>query len=464
MNLKKEFNGFVSDKKAMKLSGKVTTLSFLGFMVLTSVIPTSSYTLFNYFLKEALLYATLGVLVVGAFSVSLGLMSGYLSKKHTKLWGEKTLILIGIFWLINFYLMLSRTSYSIFSYTQMNGFVYTTLSMVLSALIIPMIGILLVNVYKTIKNRNMSVSSSGGLLAWVFSVGCPSCGAILYSALGLSAGLAVLPFQGLELKFLSLGLVGFSIMQLSPQKKKHKFNVIKKDPKLERFDTLMLVGIFLVAAVMGFNQIQIQGISSALGGPSILFMSNNQLAGTLADVDISALSSTAATVASVFPELQSAKTEEEVMQIMMPSGVPEYSEILGGVSFDDPLNSLGYLAKWYYVINEEVKNNPESWERYLNLAAAPRGVSCEYCCGVGPQGVTADGRSKCGCQHHPALLAVTLGLIENTDYSDAQVLREVMNWKTTFFPRNMVAVGIDVAGKDPAKVSAAGLNTMVGGC
>lgn len=43
------------------------------------------------------------------------------------------------------------------------------------------------------------------------SVGCPVCGAYLASLLGISGGLFIFPFQGLEIKAVSLGLLMFSI-------------------------------------------------------------------------------------------------------------------------------------------------------------------------------------------------------------------------------------------------------------
>ena len=55
-----------------------------------------------------------------------------------------------------------------------------------------------------------------------------------------------------------------------------------------------------------------------------------------------------------------------------------------------------------------------------------------------------------------------MGLMLNTDYSDAEVLREVMRWKTMFFPKNMVSLALDVAGKDASALES--LPGMVGGC
>lgn len=183
----------------------------------------------------------------------------------------------------------------------------------------------------------------------------------------------------------------------------------------------------------------------------------------LSGVDVNSITSTPMAVASVFPELQGMKDENEIMNFMISTGIPEYSEDLGGVTFDDPVSSMEYLAKWYPSIKQEVKTkHPDLWERYLNLAAAPRGVSCEYCCGIGPQAIDKEGNIMCGCQHAPALQSVALGLMLNSNYNDAQVLREVMRWKTIFFPQNMVEVAMQVAGTDPSQLK--DLPGMVGGC
>ena len=89
-------------------------------------------------------------------------------------------------------------------------------------------------------------------------------------------------------------------------------------------------------------------------------------------------------------------------------------------------------------------------------------MSCEYCCGVGPIGIDSRGNSRCGCQHNPALLSIGLWLTANTDYSDGEILREVMRWKTLFFPQKMVEQGMSLAGADAQTI--ANLPGMVGGC
>jgi len=237
--------------------------------------------------------------------------------------------------------------------------------------------------------------------------------------------------------------------------------------KLENF---MVIALVLTGILVTFNQIQLSAISSSFDSltgsaskSTIFFGLGSKKSTDLSKVDVTEITSTAMALASLFPELDTIQNDEDAISIMVPTGTPEYSEALGGITFDDPVTSMEYLAKWYDTINSEVKqNDPEIWQRYLGLAAAPRGISCEFCCGVGPAGITADGKSKCGCKHNPAILALTMGLMKETDYSDAEILREAMKWKTMWFPRNMVGLAMEVAGTDPSQLKE--LPGMVGGC
>ncbi len=235
-----------------------------------------------------------------------------------------------------------------------------------------------------------------------------------------------------------------------------------KNARTFRLWLILVIGLFVV-----FNQYQLFSINSQLNGgfssgAAVLttpFRGENR---DLKEVDVSSVTSTTQAVVLLFP-VDKIKTAQDAIDIMVPTGIPKYSQGLGGITFDDPVTSMEYLAKWYYSLKDEVqKNNPEVWNRYLNLAAAPRGIACEFCCGVGPQGVDAGGNLRCGCQHNPALQALTLGLMESTDYSDAEILREVMRWKSLWFPKNMVGLAIQVAGKDASSLQ--DLPGMVGGC
>lgn len=237
-----------------------------------------------------------------------------------------------------------------------------------------------------------------------------------------------------------------------------------------KFQNMMLVAVVLMAALVIYNQHQISAISSSFGIKSSLDLISGSASEhlslladkkDLSDVDVTQITSTPKAIAMLFP-VEDIQTAEDAMAMMISSGAPAYSEKVGGITFDDPIISMEYLAKLYPVIKAEVQQNPEQWQRYLSLAAAPRGISCEFCCGIGPQGVDSEGNLRCGCKHNPAVQALTMALIKNTDYSDAEILREVMKWKAIFFPKNMIEITISLAGKDASSLK--NLPGMVGGC
>ena len=230
------------------------------------------------------------------------------------------------------------------------------------------------------------------------------------------------------------------------------------------FNPLNIALLAAVVVLIVINQVQISSLSNA--GMSILGFGSSKTSvfagkGDLSKVNLDGLQSTAQTIAAVFP-LSEAGGGDGVMAMMFPTGTPEYGEKLG-VTFDDPVNALSTLSKMFRPLKSEVeKSNPEAFRRYVNLASTPKGVSCEYCCGVGPAGADKNGNSVCGCQHNPALLAVTLYLTAYTDYTDAEVLREVMRWKTLFFPKDMINLASKIAGGDASALES--LPGMVGGC
>lgn len=221
---------------------------------------------------------------------------------------------------------------------------------------------------------------------------------------------------------------------------------------------LTLVLIIISASVIGYNQYQIVSISNMLTGGSGSARTGDK---SLDNVNIAELKSTGHTLAAVMP-VENIQTAQDAIDVMIPTGIPAYGEDLG-VSFDDPTGSLATLSKMYKGLKVEVEsNNPEAWERYMALASLPVGISCEYCCGLQAVGIDKNGNSACGCQHNPALLSVALYLTAYSDYSDAEILREVMLWKALFFPKNMVEMALTVAGGDTSALK--DLPGMVGGC
>ncbi|MBI2668680.1 hypothetical protein HYX14_02450 [Candidatus Woesearchaeota archaeon] len=253
-----------------------------------------------------------------------------------------------------------------------------------------------------------------------------------------------------------LGLTEQPPEEHHPEKTSHR--PVEHHPLEEKFFSSWHYGLLALAIiVLIFNQVQISSVSTLLGGSSTGALVSNKELSTL---DLAAIKSTGHTVAAVFP-VENFKTADDAMAAMFPSGTPDYGQALG-VSFDDPVGSLSKLASMYRGLKTEVEQkNPEAWQRFINLASNPVGISCEFCCGIGPIGADKNGNSRCGCQHNPALLSVALYLTAYTDYSDGEILREVMRWKTLFFPKNMIELGVSLAGGDTSKLKLPG---MVGGC
>lgn len=213
--------------------------------------------------------------------------------------------------------------------------------------------------------------------------------------------------------------------------------------------------IAIVAILILLNQFQILQISDP-----IKYRMRGYSSGDLKDVDITQIKSTAQGISLLFP-IDQMKTVDDTIAIMIPTGTPEYGNEMG-VTYDDPINSMNAMVKAYPSLKQQAQQNPEIWQHYLSLAAAPRGISCEFCCGVGPQGIDSKGNLKCGCAHSPAVQTVTLWLLQNTDYSDAEILKEVYRWKSLFFPKNMVEIASKISGGDTSVLQ--DLPGMVGGC
>jgi len=222
--------------------------------------------------------------------------------------------------------------------------------------------------------------------------------------------------------------------------------------------------IVLAAVLILFNQVQLFQLNSMFGASKSTFSSSVTLLSNadLRGVDVSQIKSTPQAVAATI-DLSDAKDAQGVIDAMIPKGTPEYGKDLG-ISYDDPVTALTFLSTQLYpAIKQDVKtNSPDVWQRYLNLATKPVGISCEYCCGVGPISIDGKGDLTCGCSHAPAIHAITLYLMKNTDMTDAEVLRETMRWKALWFPKNMVEVGLKIAGGDVSVLN--DVPSMVGGC
>ncbi len=226
----------------------------------------------------------------------------------------------------------------------------------------------------------------------------------------------------------------------------------RKEKKEEFFKTHIIAMIAIVFALLLFNQLQISSISNSFNSVSYSIKK-------LSPDKIDEIKSTAQAVAALFP-VENIKTEQDAINIMISQGTPEYGKAMG-ISFDDPVAALELLAKNYNYVKSDIKQNyPDVWERYLNLATKPVGISCEFCCGVGPVGINKKGDLICGCSHNPALQTLTMLLMKDTDYTDSEILREALRWKALWYPRDMVGIALKASG---GKIETQ-LPGMVGGC
>lgn len=239
-----------------------------------------------------------------------------------------------------------------------------------------------------------------------------------------------------------------------------KIKLPEKDGEPELANKYVISLLVIIGLLMAFNQLQISSLKNVTGrsAGSLNFLSAKSIELVSAQ-EIDQIRSTGQTVALLFP-VNEISGEQDAINMMIPQGTPDYGAAMG-VSFDDPVGSMELLAQSYNAVKQDIQQNyPEVWQRYLNLATRPVGVSCEFCCGVGPVGITSNGALRCGCQHNPALQTLTMVLMKDTDYSDAEILREVMKWKALWFPRDMVGLALKASGGELES----SLPGMVGGC
>ncbi len=216
---------------------------------------------------------------------------------------------------------------------------------------------------------------------------------------------------------------------------------------------ILVALVMLLVLVVSVNTYALTSLADSLG---LKKYSSGQ---KLGEIDLEKIANTGQSVVTLFP-IEDIKTQQDAIEILIPAGEPEYANSLP-ISYDDPVASLNYLEKYYPVIKAELKKDPKLWQRYLNLASKPVGISCEFCCGIGPVGISKNGELSCGCSHNPAIHALTMWLIKNTDYTDAEVLKEALKWKTLWFPKNMIELGMKASG---GQIDMNALPEMVGGC
>lgn len=107
-----------------------------------------------------------------------------------------------------------------------------------------------------------------GAVIGVLASACPVCGSTLLSAIGITAGLAAFPFQGLELKALSFGLMlvpfWLTTNELKLFAKGGKTCPIPKDPSFKKKEWPWLVFLLFQATVFAFVAVNMLKTDPAL--------------------------------------------------------------------------------------------------------------------------------------------------------------------------------------------------------
>lgn len=88
---------------------------------------------------------------------------------------------------------------------------------------------LLIQRFQSIKaSGGMQVMVGGGSLLALVGSGCASCGLPILALIGLSGAIAYLPFGGMEISFLALGLLVLSVVVLLRSSQQAEVCIIKK--------------------------------------------------------------------------------------------------------------------------------------------------------------------------------------------------------------------------------------------
>lgn len=300
-------------------------------------------------------------------------------------------------------------------------------------------------------------ANAGSLIAAAFGMGCPVCGAFLFSLLGIAGGLSTLPLQGLELKLFSLGLLAASIVygaskvtaddcascrDFRQYRKAGGHHGAVAEISLEKILVLGLAGLFL------FNQVMIANVTTSFG----LMPANAGIAGFFSIRRADAYMIVAPklnpdgkttslveqpTITEVPANPNTGDALADAKFVMTPTGKPFYAP--SDIAFDDPINAQN---KWgVYEGTITLPSNLET--RYQSLIST---MTCGYCCGS-PTRVTRN--KECGCAHAKAARGFFKYMLQTygETYSDEQLIGEAFRWWAIWYPKGMLEDYLLATGK-----------------
>lgn len=309
--------------------------------------------------------------------------------------------------------------------------------------------------------------SSGGLGAFAGALGaaCPVCGAFLLSLFGIVGGVSAFPLQGLELKFLSLGLIMASTSfgatrvtkaidckecEVVPKAKHMELSPVDPIIKKGRLVALPLekVLVFALAALFLVNQLFIGQAASSMGIVSggnfvtRLFSVKTASALTIIAPKINPDGKTTSlveqpTISEVPGNPNTGDALADAKVVMTPTGKPFYAP--DDISFDDPINAQN---KWG-AYKDNISLTGDLQNRYNQLINT---FTCNYCCG-GPTNVTVIAR--CGCRHAKAWSGFFKYMLQNygDKYTDEQLKGEAYRWSGIWYPKGVLEDYLLATGK-----------------
>lgn len=319
---------------------------------------------------------------------------------------------------------------------------------------------------RSLLSKLHSSSNLAGGFIGALGTACPMCGAFLLSSLGVASGVSLFPFQGLELKVASLGLmVGSTIFatkkvaesadceeckDLPNHAHSHSKNM-PVDPQKSKFIILnwarvlipVLTVMFIInqslitqtAASMGLKTrsfAQLLGIKT-VAAKTIIAPKLNPDKRTTTLVEQPTLSEVPAN-----PNTGDAMADARV--VMIPTGKPFYAP--DDISFDDPINAQ---TKWA-AYEDSINLTGDLQKRYDTLINT---FTCNYCCGS-PTSVTVI--AQCGCKHAKAWRGYFKYMLQTygDTYSNEELMGEAFRWTGIWYPKGVLEDYLLATGKSDA--------------
>lgn len=302
-------------------------------------------------------------------------------------------------------------------------------------------------------------SSITGAIVGAFAAGCPVCGAFLLSLIGVAGGLTLFPFQGLELKVLSLLFVLGSLIY-SSVKVYDTINcevcvdtpVSETDITQPKVLSLSRILIYILIILFFTNQYLSTNIAVATGiiKPKKLelgqiFKSKTATSKFILAPKLNSDGKTTSiveqpTITDVPGNPNTSDKLADAKVVMLATGSPFYAP--DNISFDDPIAAQRVWGAFERSITLKGDLN----DRYNILVSE---MTCGYCCGSA-NSVTR--MKNCGCAHARAARGFLKYMLDKygDEYSNEVLLGEAHRWYAIWYPRGYMSDYLLATGNESA--------------